>query len=134
MLEEPLMLHETAIEATYKEREPGYAERILGSYPITAGDVLVIVSNSGRNAVPIELALGARKRGVKTVAITNRAQSFAWPARHPSGKRLAEVADVVIDNCIEPIASRPSSNSTPTWKPSRWKRVRTGTCLFGMLW
>ena len=49
--------------------------------------------------LPIELALGARARGMKTVAITNRAQSFAWPARHVSGKRLAEVADVVIDNC-----------------------------------
>ena len=99
MLEEPLMLHENAIEATYKEREAGYAERILNSYPITAGDVLVIASNGGRNAVPIELALGARARGVKTVAITNCAQSFAWPSRHTSGKRLAEVTDVVIDNC-----------------------------------
>jgi uncharacterized phosphosugar-binding protein len=99
LLEEPLMLHENAIEATYKERESGYAERILDAYPIAAGDVLVIASNGGRNAVPIELALGAKARGVKTVAITNRAQSFAWPSRHASGKRLAEVADAVIDNC-----------------------------------
>jgi uncharacterized phosphosugar-binding protein len=99
MLEEPLMLHEQAIEATYKERETGYAERILNEYPVGAGDVLVVVSNSGRNAVPIELVLGAQARGAKTVAITNRAQSFAWPSRHPSGKRLAEVAEVVIDNC-----------------------------------
>jgi uncharacterized phosphosugar-binding protein len=60
---------------------------------------LVVASNSGRNAVPIELALGAKARGVRTVAITNRAQSFAWPSRHASGKRLAEVADVVVDNC-----------------------------------
>lgn len=99
MLEEPLMLHENAIEATYLEREPGYAERILNSYPITAGDVLVVASNGGRNAVPIEMVLGAQARGVKTVAITNCSQSMAWPSRHSSGKRLAEVADAVIDNC-----------------------------------
>ncbi len=99
MLEEPLMLHENAIEATYKEREPGYAARILNSYPVTAGDVLVVASNGGRNAVPIELVLEAKARGVKTVAITNRTQSFRWASRHASGKRLAEVADVVIDNC-----------------------------------
>lgn len=99
MLEEPLMLHENAIEATYKERETGYSARILAQYPVGQGDVLVVVSNSGRNAVPIELVLGARERGAKTVAITNREQSFAWPSRHASGRRLAEVADAVIDNC-----------------------------------
>jgi uncharacterized phosphosugar-binding protein len=99
MLVEPLMLHENAIEATYLEREAGYAEKILDSYPVQAGDVLVVASNSGRNAVPIEMVLGAKKRGLKTVAITNLKQSFAWPSRHASGKRLAEVADVVIDNC-----------------------------------
>lgn len=99
MLEEPLMLHENAIEATYKERESGYAARILNSYPVQSGDVLVVVSNGGRNAVPIELVLEGRARGLRTVAITNRAQSFRWPSRHASGKRLAEVAEVVIDNC-----------------------------------
>jgi uncharacterized phosphosugar-binding protein len=99
MLEEPLMLHEHAVDSTWKEREAGYAERILARYPVDAGDVVVIASNGGRNAVPIELALGARARGAKTVALTNRAQSFAWPSRHPSGLRLAEVTDVVIDNC-----------------------------------
>jgi len=99
MLVEPLMLHENAIQATYQERETGYAAQILKDYRIEAGDVLVVASNGGRNAVPIELVLGAREMGVRTVAITNRAQSFAWPSRHASGLRLAEVAEVVIDNC-----------------------------------
>lgn len=99
MLVEPLMLHEQAIEATYRERESGYAERILGDYPVAAGDVLVIVSNGGRNAVPVELALGARGRGLRTVAITNLTQSRAWPSRHESGLRLCEAADLAIDNC-----------------------------------
>lgn len=99
ILEEPLMLHEHAVDSSWKEREVGYAERILARYPVAAGDVVVIASNGGRNAVPIELALGARARGAKTVAITNREQTMAWPSRHPSGQRLADVADVVIDNC-----------------------------------
>lgn len=99
ILEEPLMLHEHAVDSSWKEREAGYAERILARYPVAAGDVVVIASNGGRNAVPIEMALGVRARGAKSVAITNREQTLAWPSRHPSGQRLADVADVVIDNC-----------------------------------
>jgi uncharacterized phosphosugar-binding protein len=99
MLDEATMLHENAIDATYQERESGYAEEILDRYRLTAGDVLIVASNSGRNAVPIEMVLGGRRRGLRTVAITNCAQSFAWPSRHGSGKRLAEVAELVIDNC-----------------------------------
>ena len=93
------MLHDHAIEATYLERESGYAERILKQYPLAAGDVLLVASNGGRNAVPVEMVLGARERGVKTVALTNLSQSRQWPSRHSSGKRLFEVADLVIDNC-----------------------------------
>lgn len=99
MLEEPLMLHERAADSTTKEREPGYAARILARYPLGAGDVLLIASNGGRNAVPIELALEARAKGARTVALTNLTQSKAWPSRHPRGRRLFEVADAVIDNC-----------------------------------
>ena len=99
ILEEPLMLHEGAADSTAKEREPGYAERILERYPLGAGDVLIIASNGGRNAVPIELALEARAKGARTVAITNLTQTRAWPSRHPGGKRLFEVTDAVIDNC-----------------------------------
>lgn len=99
ILEEPLMLHEHAVDSSWKEREAGYAERILARYPVAAGDVVIIASNGGRNAVPIEMALEVRARGAKAVAITNREQTLAWPSRHPSGQRLADVADVVIDNC-----------------------------------
>ena len=58
----------------------------------------MVASNSGRHAVPVELALAGRERGLKVVVITNLAQSGAWPARHSSGKKLADVGDVVIDN------------------------------------
>ncbi|HVY70729.1 MAG TPA: SIS domain-containing protein [Verrucomicrobiae bacterium] len=99
MLDENLMLHHKAIEATYIERREGYAAGLLEHYPMERGDMLIIASNSGRNAVPTELALLARERGVKTVALTNLAHSLAWPPRHSSGKRLADAAELVIDNC-----------------------------------
>jgi uncharacterized phosphosugar-binding protein len=99
MLDTSLMLHEKAIEATYVERREGYAAGLMKHYPVEAGDVLIVGSNSGRNAVPIELAMLGRERGLKVVVIVNLAHCRAWPSRHPSGKRLADVGDVVIDNC-----------------------------------
>lgn len=99
MLDPRVMLHENAIQATYTEREQGFAAQLLARYPVAAGDVLVVVSNSGRNAVPIEMAMLGREKGLRVAAILNRAQSDLWPSRHPSGRKLAEVAEVVIDNC-----------------------------------
>jgi len=99
ILDDRLMLHKDAIDATYLEREQGLASKILTDYPVEAGDVLIVASNSGRNAVPIELALLGRERGLKVIAITNLAQSRAWPSRHPSGKRLCDAAELTIDNC-----------------------------------
>jgi uncharacterized phosphosugar-binding protein len=99
MLDSALMLHEKAIEATYKEREAGYGIEFLNSYPVQAGDVLMVASNSGRNAVPIDLALEGKRRGLRVIAITNLEQSRAWPSRHSSGKLLADAAELTIDNC-----------------------------------
>jgi uncharacterized phosphosugar-binding protein len=99
ILDEKLMLHLNAIEATHLERESGLAAKILNRYAVKPGDVILVASNGGRNAVPVEMVLEAKSRGMKTVAITNVDQTFRWPSRHSSGKRLAEVADLVIDNC-----------------------------------
>ena len=99
MLDDRLMLHQEAIEATYLEREEGYAAGLLSHYPVAAGDVLFVASNSGRNAIPIELAMLGREKGMKVITLTNHAQMKAWPSRHSSGKRLAEVGDLAIDNC-----------------------------------
>jgi len=98
ILDPPLMLHESASASSRREQESGVASALLDRYPLTTGDVLVIASNSGRNAVPIEMALTARERGIGTIAITSLEHSRAFPSRHPSGKRLFEVADVVLDN------------------------------------
>lgn len=98
ILDPPLMLHEGAAASSQREQQTGYAADILSRYPLAQGDVLVIASNSGRNAVPVEMALGARDRGLRTIAITSLAHSRAFPSRHPSGKRLFEIADLVLDN------------------------------------
>ena len=98
ILEEPLMLHLSASASTQKERESGYAARILQRYDVSDGDVVLVVSNSGRNAVPIEMVLKSRECGAKTIALTSLAHSRSVTSRHPSGQRLFEVADLVIDN------------------------------------
>jgi uncharacterized phosphosugar-binding protein len=65
---------------------------------LRAGDVLVLGSVSGKNRAPVELALACRARGVKTVGLTALAYTQQVASLHPSGKRLFEVVDVVIDN------------------------------------
>ena len=66
---------------------------------IRKGDVVFIISNSGRNPVPIEMAMGAKKKGAKVIAMTNMNHSQSCESRHSSGKKMYELADVTIDNC-----------------------------------
>jgi uncharacterized phosphosugar-binding protein len=84
------------------ERLEGYAQALLDTHPIKAGDVLILVSVSGRNAVPVELAMLARQRGIKVIGVTSRAYTGAFASRHPSGKKMYEFADVVLDNKADP--------------------------------
>ncbi len=83
------------------ERIPGLGKTILDKNHVKADDVLILHSVSGRNTVPVEMAIEAKKRGVHTVCITNLDYSKAVTSRHPDGKRLFEVCDIVIDNCGE---------------------------------
>lgn len=83
------------------ERLPGYAEYLLKDYDVDNG-VVIVISNSGRNPLPIEVAIESKKRGAKVIALTSLAHSNAVTSRHPSGKRLFEIADIVVDNCCEP--------------------------------
>jgi uncharacterized phosphosugar-binding protein len=102
VLDSPLMLHDGALASSQVERLPGYAAIVLSKHNLEADDVLLIASNSGRNAVPIEAALEARERGLKVIALTSVAHSQAVTSRHPSGKKLYELADVVLNNCGQP--------------------------------
>ena len=98
ILHPPLMLHNSASESTAIERDPKVVDGLLEDYPMEFGDVLLIASNSGRNPVPVELALRARKQQTKVIALTNKRHSDAFPSRHPSGCKLQDVADLVLDN------------------------------------
>lgn len=94
-----LMQHEGPVTSTRLERLPGLARVILDKQDAKPGDVLTIVSNSGKNAVPVEMALCARDRGIGTVAVTSLCQSRAANYGVGQTKKLYEVCDVVIDNC-----------------------------------
>ena len=98
IFETDLMLHEGAAKSSIYERMPGLGGAIIDSRPICEKDVLFLISNSGRNAVIIDAAMRAKEKGVITVAITSINHSSAVTSRHPSGKRLFEVCDYVLDN------------------------------------
>ncbi len=98
ILEDGLMLHAGAAKSTELERLPGYAGILLDEYNVQTGDTLIIASNSGRNAVCIEMALGAAARGAAVIALTSIEHSSRTAARHPSGKRLFEAAGIILDN------------------------------------
>lgn len=100
ILDERLIFLKGALESTRAEREGGFARELIEREDVRAVDAAIIISNSGRNAVPIEMALEMKARGVKVIAITNLAQSRASSPRHDSGKRLFELSDVAIDNCV----------------------------------
>jgi uncharacterized phosphosugar-binding protein len=102
VLEPGLMLHEGLQKSSLLERLPGLADVLLEINEIAAGDVVLIASNSGRNAVPVEFALGARQRDAQVIVLTSMAHSTATTSRAPGGQRLFETADVVIDNCGVP--------------------------------
>jgi uncharacterized phosphosugar-binding protein len=99
----PLMLHEDVVASGAWERLTGAAAVLLEHAPIEAGtDLLVVVSNSGRNAAPVEAAEWARGRGIPVIAVTSVAHSRSLPSAAPSGRRLCEVASVVLDNLGDP--------------------------------
>lgn len=94
-----LMLHEMPNKSTYLERLEGYSAAMAELYCIGSKDVILVISNSGRNAVPVELCIEAKKRGAKVIALTSLAHSQSCASRHSSGKRMFELADVTLDNC-----------------------------------
>ena len=83
------------------ERLPGYARIVIQDYDIRPGDVMIVISNSGRNPAPVEMALEGKKRGVTVIALTSLPHSTSVSSSDPSGKRLFEVADLVLDTgCV----------------------------------
>ncbi len=100
ILDERLIFLKGALESTRSEQESGLARSLIEREQVRAEDVAIIISNSGRNAAPIEMALEMQARGVKVIAITNLEQSKPSASRHSSGKKLYQLADISIDNCV----------------------------------
>jgi uncharacterized phosphosugar-binding protein len=75
---------------------------VLANFALAAPDVMMVFSASGLTAVPIEMAQGARARGLSVIAVTSVAQSRAEEPLHSSGTRLLDHADVVLDLCTPP--------------------------------
>jgi uncharacterized phosphosugar-binding protein len=96
------------------ERLQGYAETILDYTPIRTGDVLIVVSVSGRNAVPIEMAKIAKERGIKVIGVTGFDYSASVTPRHPDGKNMYAYADIVLDNKAKAGDAILSSEGCPT--------------------
>ena len=93
-----LMLHISAHESTEIERRQGLAEEIFKEYKMSSEDVIVIISNSGRNGVVVDMALLCKSKGLTVIALTSLKHTMAGESRHRSGKRLCEIAHVTLDN------------------------------------
>lgn len=89
-------------QAMWIERQEGLGEVILRNFVFRDYDVMMVFSTSGNNGVVVDVALGAKERGLKVIAVVAESYARMLPPGHSSGKRLHEIADLVIDNCAVP--------------------------------
>jgi len=136
---EPLMLHESASLSSRLEKESGCAETILKPYRLSAADILICVSTSGINGVPVEVASAAKERGVKVIGISSDAYLSQQPC-NALGLHLQQVCDICIDNgaphgdaCLRPeglpVAMTPVSTVTGAFIVNSILAEAVGFCL-----
>jgi uncharacterized phosphosugar-binding protein len=89
-------------QAMFIERVEGLAAQILANFELAPPDALLVFSAGGVTAVPLEIAIGARERGLPVIAVTSVANARAAKPMHSTGTRLLDHADVVIDLCTPP--------------------------------
>lgn len=102
ILDPRLSFEQGAIASTEFERALEAARELAQHAGFRNRDAGIVISNSGRNTLPVEMALQMKAAGLKVIALTNLEQSRAALSRHPSGKRLFEIADCVLDNHCPP--------------------------------
>ena len=100
LLDSTVMTSEGARRSAEIERISGFSKVIWDQHSIEKSDLFIITSNSGRNAMPVEMAQLAKVNGNKVIAITSLAQSKAYPSRISNQPKLFEVADLVLDNNV----------------------------------
>lgn len=96
MLDTDLMLHNGAAKSSKMEKMSGIAESVLERYCLTENDLLIIVSTSGKNAVPVEMAKCASKKGIKNISVV----SSAYFGDKEKEEMLYSCSDMYIDNCV----------------------------------
>src|SRR5579859_3524190 len=85
-------------QSLHLEKTPGYAEQILRNFAFGPKDVMIVISTSGIREVIVEMAEGARQRGLKVIGVVSRVHCEQARPAHASGKKLLDVADVILDN------------------------------------
>lgn len=87
------------VKSEQMERIEGISKIVLEHKRVTPKDCMIIISNSGRNSAPVEMAIECEKKGIATIAITSMEYTKSVSSRHSSGKKLCDTAKIVIDNC-----------------------------------
>lgn len=82
------------------ERQEGYVSTLLEDYTFGPADTVIVYSHGGLNAAPVEVAAHARQAGAKVIAVTSGENYARASATHSSGKKLGDLADILIDNCV----------------------------------
>lgn len=98
ILIEPLMLHKGAVRSSQLERQNDYAQDFIEHQDIQAHDLVFVISTSGINPVPIDVAIHSRARGALVVGISSFKYVTSQPSRHKSGKYLSQVVDFALNN------------------------------------
>jgi Uncharacterized protein containing SIS (Sugar ISomerase) phosphosugar binding domain len=111
----------------YLEKYEGYAEEILKGFKFGSHDVMLIISTSGIRPVIVEMALGAKRRGMPVIALCSLTHSNAAAPGHSSGKKLPDIADVVLDN------EAPEGDCAVELPSLAWKTGPTSTLCGAML-
>jgi uncharacterized phosphosugar-binding protein len=91
-----------ARELLWLERREGYIANFLQSFALKPGDCMIVFSHGGLNAAPIEAALYAKEKGLKVITVSSLANAAVTRATHSSGKKLSDIANIAIDNCVPP--------------------------------
>ncbi|MCD5325881.1 MULTISPECIES: sugar isomerase domain-containing protein [Pontibacillus] len=100
VLVDELLLHNGALQSSERERDPAFGDTFIKDLDIREEDVVIVISTSGRNPVPIEVTLEANRRGAFTIGLQSLSYQETQSSRHESGKRLEEVVDAVLDTRV----------------------------------